>query len=96
MTIKAIIELHARRGKRDLLIKALEELHEGQKNAPGFVGFERYEVMDDPEKLIEIVEWETREARQAWLESATESGLLNHVVATLKNSYTAVTVSRLQ
>lgn len=95
MTIKAIVELHARRGMRDELIKALEELQEVRKNVPGFVGFERYEMIDEPDKLIEIVEWETREARQVWLEKSTETGLLSRVVGTLRKSFTAVTVRRL-
>jgi heme-degrading monooxygenase HmoA len=96
MTIKAIVELHARRGKREQLIQALEELHKAQTNTPGFIGYERYEMVDDPEKLIEIVEWETREARQAWLEKSTGTGELNRVVAILRKSYTAITVRRIQ
>lgn len=95
MTIKAIVELHARRGKRDELLKALEALHESRKDAPGFLNFERYEMMDDPEKLVEIVEWETREERQSWLEQATASGVLSRVVGTLRRSFNAVTVRRI-
>lgn len=96
MTIKAIVEMHARRGKRDEMLKSLGDLHEHRKNAPGFVGYELYEMMDDPDKLIEIVAWETREARQAWLEQATASGVLSRVVGTLRRSYDAVTVRRLE
>jgi quinol monooxygenase YgiN len=96
MSIKAIIEMHARRGKRAELLKALEDLHEHRKDAPGFVGYELYEMMDDPDKLIEIVEWETREARQAWLEQATASGVLSRLVETLRKSFDAVTVRRME
>jgi heme-degrading monooxygenase HmoA len=96
MTIKAIVEMHARRGKRAELLKALENFHEHRKDVPGFVGYELYEMMDDPDKLIEIVEWETREARQAWLEHATASGVLSHVVGMLRKSFDAVTVRRLE
>lgn len=96
MTIKAIVEMHARRGKRDEMMKALETLHEHRKDAPGFVGYELYEMIDDPDKWIEIVEWETREARQAWLEQATASGVLSRLVETLRKSFYAVTVRRLE
>ena len=96
MTIKAIVELHARKGMRDELIRALDELQEKRKIAPGFIGFTRYEVIDDPEKLFEVVEWETREMRQAWMEQITGSGLLDHVVRTVKDSFNAVTVRKLK
>lgn len=96
MTIKAIVELHARRGKRDQLIKALEDFHEARKSAPGFLGFERYEVIDEPEKIIEIVEWETREARQTWLEKSTELGLLNRLTGMLRQQFKAVTVREME
>lgn len=95
MTIKAIVELHARRGKRTELLAALENLHEHRKQAPGFIRFELYEMLDDPEKLVEIVEWETREARQAWLEQNAASGVLSRVVDTLRRSYDSFTVRRL-
>lgn len=96
MTIKAIIELHARRGKRNELLKALEDIQEARKNVPGFISFTRYEMIDDPEKLVEIVEWESREARQAWLEQSTELGLLNRLVSTLRQQYKAITVRELK
>lgn len=96
MTIKAIVELHARSGMRDELIKALDELQEKRREAPGFIGFSRYEVIDDPEKVIEVVEWETREARQAWLEKSTAIGLLSRVVSAVRDSFNAVTVRKLR
>lgn len=96
MTIKAIVELHARRGKRDEMLKALEIFHEKRRDAPGFVKFEQYEMIDDPEKVFEIVEWESREARQAWLEQATASGVLSRVVNTLRKSFTAATVRQIK
>lgn len=96
MTIKAVVEMHARRGKRAELFKMLADLHEHRKDAAGFMGYELYEMMDDPDKLIEIVEWETREARQAWLEQATASGVLSRVVDTLRKSFYAITVRRLE
>lgn len=34
----------------------------------GFLGSTRYEVLDDPDKLIEIADWESAEARVAQVE----------------------------
>ncbi len=53
-------------------------------------------MIDDPEKLVEIVEWESREARQAWLEHSTELGLLNRLVGTLRQQFKAITVRELE
>jgi len=92
MAIKAIVELYARKGKREDLIRVLDEIQIVRKDALGFMGVERYEMIDDPEKLVEIVEWESREARQAWLEHSTESGLLNRLVSTLRQQFKAITV----
>jgi hypothetical protein len=36
------------------------------KNAKGIIGATRYEVIDNPDSLFEIAEWETPEARQTW------------------------------
>jgi len=96
MAIKAIVELHARKGRREELIRVLEEMQVVRKDAPGFRGFERFEMIDDPEKLVEIVEWESREARQAWLEHSTELGLLNRLVGILRQQFKAITVRELE
>jgi heme-degrading monooxygenase HmoA len=34
-------------------------------NQRGFLGSTRYEVLDDPDTLVEIAEWESAEARSA-------------------------------
>lgn len=96
MAIKAIVELHAKKGKREELIRALNEIQVVRKDAPGFLGVERYEMIDDPEKLVEVVEWESREARQAWLEHSTELGLLNRLVSTLRQQFKAITVREME
>ena len=96
MAIKAIIELQARSGKRDEMLKVLEEFHAVRKTAPGFLGYTMYEVIDEPDMLVEIADWETREARQAWLEASTETGLLNRLVKTLKHQFKAMTIQVLK
>jgi len=57
MAIKTVIELQAKKGERDELLKASDEVLEGMKNAPGFLSVTRYEIIDNPDSLIEIAEW---------------------------------------
>ena len=62
MAVKVIIELRAKPGRRD----ELEELHVSHvpdEPVPGYLGSTRYEVLDDPDVLVEIAEWESPEVR---------------------------------
>jgi len=95
MAIKTIIELQAKPGKRDELIKAMDNVLDGMKNAPGFLSVSRYEVIDNPDSLIEIAEWESPEARQAWIEKSMVTGSLNHLMGTLGVPFKAITVRQL-
>lgn len=96
MAIKTIIELQAKPGKRDDLVKAMDDVLAGMKNAPGFLGFSRYEVIDNPDSLIEIAEWESPEARQAWIEKSMATGSLNRLVGTLGSPFKAITVREIK
>jgi len=96
MAIKTIVELQAKPGKRDDLVKALNDVLEGMKNAPGFLGVKRYEVIDNPDSLIEIAEWESAEARQAWIEKSMVTGSLNRLMSTLGIPFKAVTIKDMQ
>ena len=40
----------------------------------GFLGSTRYEVLDNPDMLIEIAEWDSAEARAAHMEEAAATG----------------------
>jgi quinol monooxygenase YgiN len=73
VAIKVIVELQAKPGGRDELRSFLDDLISTQgATQRGFLGSTRYEVLDDPNMLIEIAEWESVEARQAHMvESAT-------------------------
>lgn len=96
MSIKAIVELQAKPGKRENVLKALEAVHENRLGFPGFIGFSRYEVIDNPDSVIEIAEWETAEARQKWLEASLESGVMNRLVETLGVPFKAITVREMK
>ena len=94
MSIKAIIELQAKPGKRQDVLDALQAVHESRKNSPGFIGHSTYEVIDNPDSVIEIAEWESPEARQTWLEQSMDSGVMNRLVETLGVPFKAVTIRR--
>ena len=59
MAIKVIVELQAKPGRRNELQSLIENLV--AKHGPdqrGFLGSTRYEVLDNPDMLVEIAEWE--------------------------------------
>ncbi|HEY5731724.1 MAG TPA: antibiotic biosynthesis monooxygenase family protein [Anaerolineales bacterium] len=92
MAIKTIIELQAKPGQRDDLIKSMDNVLASMKNAKGFLGISRYEVIDNPDSLIEIAEWESPEARQTWLEQSMVTGSLNNLMGKLGVPFKAITV----
>ena len=92
MAIKTIIELQAKPGKRDDLMKALDDVLASMKNAHGFLGVTRYEIIDNPDSLIEIAEWESPQARQTWLEQSMQTGALNRLTFTLGTPFKAITI----
>jgi quinol monooxygenase YgiN len=96
MTIKAIVELQAKPGKRHELLKVMEDVHESRLNASGFIGFSNYEVIDNPDSLIEIEEWESPEARQTWLEKSMASGIFSKLISTLGVPFKAITVREIK
>ncbi|HSG43723.1 MAG TPA: antibiotic biosynthesis monooxygenase family protein [Anaerolineales bacterium] len=92
MTIKTIIELQAKSGKRDDLVKAVDNVLASMKEAKGFLGMTRYEVIDNDDSLIEIAEWESAETRQTWLEQSMVTGSLNNLMGKLGVPFKAITV----
>ena len=96
MTIKTIIELQAKSGKRDDLVKAMDNVLASMKAAEGFLGMTRYEVIDNKDSLIEIAEWESAEARQTWLEQSMVTGSLDNLMGTLGVPFKAITVREMK
>jgi quinol monooxygenase YgiN len=75
MAIKVIVELQAKPGKRAELKNLLESVVATLgPSAPGFLGSTRYEVLDNPNILVEIADWESAEVRAAHMEQAMASG----------------------
>ena len=76
MAIKVIIELQAHPGKRDELKAFIENLVATHgPGGPGFIRSTRYEVLDNPDRLIEIADWESAEARESHMKAAAASGI---------------------
>jgi quinol monooxygenase YgiN len=68
MTVKAIVQLPLQPGKRDEFVRLLGGLmaqHLSMMQAAGWHGSTLYEVVDDPDKIVEIAEWKSAEARDA-------------------------------
>jgi len=75
MAIKVIVELQAKPGKRAELTHLLESVAARLgPSAPGYLGATRYEVLDNPDIVVEIAEWETAEVRAAAMQQAMDSG----------------------
>jgi len=92
MAIKTIIELQAKPGTRDKLIEAMDNVLTSMQEAKGFLGVSRYEVIDNPDNLVEIAEWETPEARQTWLEQSMATGSLSNLMGSLGVPFKAITI----
>lgn len=64
LAIKTVIELQSKPGQRSELVRIMDGVVAAMRDVPGFRGITRYEVLDDPDRLIEIAEWESPQARQ--------------------------------
>ena len=73
--IKVIVELEARPGKRAELKRLLESVvaKYGQSH-PGLLDSTRYEVLDNPNILVEIADWTSAEVRAAAMQQAMADG----------------------
>ena len=74
-TIKVVVELQAKPGKRAELKNLLESVVTRLgPDEPGFLGSTRYEVLDNPNIVVEIADWASAEARAAAMQKAMASG----------------------
>ncbi len=75
MAIKVIVELQAKPGKQAELKNLLESV--AAKYGPGqsgFLGSLCYEVLDNPNILVEIADWASAELRAAAMQKAMVDG----------------------
>ena len=75
MRIKVIVELESKPGKRAELENLLESVAAKYgPGQPGFLGSLRYEVLDNPNILVEIADWASAEVRAAAMQEAMATG----------------------
>jgi quinol monooxygenase YgiN len=74
--IKVIVELQAKPGQRAVLKNLIERIvGEHGPGQHGFLGSTRYKVLDNPDILVEIADWESAEARADHMQEAMASGV---------------------
>ena len=96
MAIKVIVELHAKPGKRVELKHLLESVAATLgPDAPGFLGSTCYEVLDNPDILVEIADWESAEVRATAMQEAMASGIYAPLGELLATPFRATAISQL-
>jgi quinol monooxygenase YgiN len=76
VAIRVIVEFQAKPGARGELASALDDIMATiGPGIPGFMGSTLYEVLDNPDALIEIAEWDSADAQAAAVEQAMASGV---------------------
>ena len=96
MAIKVIVELQAKPGKRAVLKNLLESVAARLgPSEPGFLGSTRYEVLDNPDILVEIADWESAEVRAAAMQQAMSSGAYAPLSELLAAPFRATVISQL-
>ena len=76
MAIKVIVEIQAKPGARSELASKLEDVTATLgPSIPGFLGSTLYEVLDSPDALVEIAEWDSADAQTAGVKHAMQSGV---------------------
>lgn len=95
MPIRAIVELTAKPGRRDELRGMIEGIVATQgPNLRGYLGSELYEVVGDPDGLLEIADWESVEAREALMDDAAMMATMTPMFELLAAPFRATVVSR--
>lgn len=96
MAIKVIVELQAKPGKRAELKSLLQSVVATLgPQAPGFLGSTCYEVLDNPDSVIEIADWESADARAEAMQRAMDSGAYAPLGELLGAPFRATVISQL-
>ena len=96
MPIKVVVEFQAKPGARAELKSLLANISETHgPRAPGFLGSTRFEMLDSPDGLVEIAEWESAEAQAAAVEQATVAGVYAPVIELVAAPFRAIRIGQL-
>ena len=94
MAIKVIVELRAKAGMRDEVLELLVS-HVPDEPVPGYLGSTRYEVIDDPDLVVEIAEWESPEARLASMQAMADDPTFTRLLGLLAAPFRATIIREL-
>jgi len=96
MSIKVVVEFQARSGARAELKSLLESISATYApKTPGFHGSTVYEMLDSPDGLVEIAEWESAEAQAAAVQQASAAGVYAPVVELVAAPFKATRIGQL-
>jgi quinol monooxygenase YgiN len=96
VAVKVIVELRAKPSRRDELKALIERmLAEQGGSQQGFFGSTRYAVIDNPDMLVEIADWESAEARTAHMRESAATGLYSPLLDLLAAPFRVTVVSQL-
>jgi quinol monooxygenase YgiN len=96
MAIKVIVELQAKSGRRAELKSLLENIVATHgPGESGFLGSTRYEVLDNPDVLVEIADWESAEARAAHMQESAAKGVYAPLFDLLAAPFRATVIRQL-
>jgi quinol monooxygenase YgiN len=94
--IKVIVELEARPGKRAELKTLLDSVVAKYGSShPGFLDSTRYEVLDNPNILVEIADWASAEVRAAAMQEAMADGVYAPLEELLATPFRATVIKQL-
>jgi len=95
-SIKVIVELHAKPGRRAELKNLLASVvaKYGSVQA-GFLGSLQYEVIDNPDILVEIADWTSAEARATVMQQAMTDGVYAPLEELLAAPFRATVIRQL-
>jgi quinol monooxygenase YgiN len=96
MAIKVIVELQAKPGKRAELKNLLESVVAKYGSVqPGFLGSLQYEVIDNPDILVEIADWASAEVRATAMQQAMSDGAYAPLEDLLAAPFRATVITQL-
>ena len=94
--IRVIVELQAKPGQRAALKNLMERIvTQHGPDQHGFLGSTRYEVLDNPDILVEIADWESAEARLAHMQEAMAGGVYAPLSELLAAPFRATVIRQL-
>lgn len=76
MSVRFILDVRVKPDRREDLLRAYAALRERVAQAPGLIGHQLCESIDDSERWLVISEWESLEASSHWDRSGEHARLI--------------------